>query len=141
MAKLLPVFLLAVFLTIFIASFLLKRGGAGAVVERRDSVQEVEVKKYWTVFLHKGPVPARDGAAAALIQEKHLNHIRQLAEAGKLLVAGPFGDAKELTGMFIMDCKDSLEVVSLIESDTAIVAGALGYEIRPWWTVKNCVFK
>lgn len=114
---------------------------AAAVMEKPDPAKDLEVKKYWTVFLKKGPAPMQDPATAALIQEKHMSHIRRLADAGKLLVAGPFGDPGSLRGMFIMDCRDSLEVVSLIETDTAIVTGLLKYEIKPWWTVKNCVFK
>lgn len=143
MAKLLPVFLLAVFLIIFIASYLPERTGrsAAAIIDKQDSVQHMQVKKYWMVFLKKGAAKQQDAVTEALVQEKHMSHIRRLADAGKLLVAGPFGDSGTLRGIYIMDCKDSLEVVSLIEPDTAIVTGRLKYEIKPWWTVENCLFK
>lgn len=143
MAKLLPVFLLAVFLTVVIASFLPRKvnTNSNTSIEKEDSVSSLQVKQYWMVFLTKGPNQGQDAVTAALIQEKHMSNIRRLADAGKLLVAGPFGDGGDLRGMFIMDCKDSLEAVSLIRSDTAIMTGRLNFEIKPWWTVQNCLFK
>lgn len=142
MAKLLPVFLLAAFLTVIVASFLPGRTGTKTTtVEKTDSSKPAQVKKYWTVFLTRGAAAEQDKITAALIQEKHMSHIRQLSDAGKLLVAGPFGDTGHLRGMFIMDCKDSIEVAGLMEQDTAVQTRYLNYEIRPWWTVRNCVFK
>ncbi len=142
MAKLLPVFLLGVFLTVVVAAFLPRsiRFRPAAAVPA-DSAQQAEVKKYWTVFLTKGPAPEQDAVTAALIQEKHMSHIQRLADEGKLMVAGSFGDSGRLRSMFILDCKDSLEAVRLIESDTAVVTQYLRFEVKPWWTVKNCVFK
>ncbi|RPE09324.1 hypothetical protein EGT74_20205 [Chitinophaga lutea] len=142
MAKLLPVFLLAVFLTVVVAAFLPRSiKFKPAVAEQSDTTQQTEVKKYWTVFLTKGPAPEQDAVTAALIQEKHMSHIRRLADAGKLMVAGSFGDSGRMRSMFILDCKDSLEAVRLMESDTAVITQYLRFEVKPWWTVKNCVFK
>lgn len=93
------------------------------------------------VFLRKGTRRNQDSAVAAKIQQDHLANIHQLADAGKILVAGPFGNDEDLRGIFIMNCKDSLEVVSLVNRDPAVVAGRLVFEVKPWWTTKNGVFK
>ncbi|HEY8957058.1 YciI family protein [Chitinophaga sp.] len=100
-----------------------------------------EVKRYWMVLLKKGPIRNQDTALAAKIQQAHMDNISKMAAAGKLLVAGPFENDETLRGIFIMDCKDSLEVVSLVGKDPAVTAGRLVFEVKPWWTVRNCLFK
>lgn len=93
------------------------------------------------VLLKKGPVRNQDTAIAAKIQQAHMDNISKMAAAGKLVVAGPFENDETLRGIFIMDCKDSLEVVSLVRKDPAVAAGRLVFEVKPWWTVRNCLFK
>ena len=93
------------------------------------------------VLLKKGPIRNQDTALAAKIQQAHMDNISKMAAAGKLLVAGPFENDETLRGIFIMDCKDSLEVVSLVGKDPAVTAGRLVFEVKPWWTVRNCLFK
>lgn len=93
------------------------------------------------VFLRKGAHRNQDSAVTAKIQHDHLANIHLLADAGKIIVAGPFGNDEDLRGILIMNCKDSLEVVSLVNRDPAVVAGRLVFEVKPWWTVKNAVFK
>jgi hypothetical protein len=44
-------------------------------------------------------------------------------------------------GIFIFNCPTQEEVEALLKTDPAIAAGRLGYEIHPWWTAKNSVFK
>lgn len=145
MAKLMPVFLLAVFLTFVIATFssrtLRFTAEQSPPVAGIDAEGQVEVKQYWMVFLEAGPNREQDAASTALIQEKHVAGIRKMAADGKLLAAGPFNHTDSLRGIFILDCKDSLEAVSLIDADTAVMTGRLKYTIKPWWTVKNCLFR
>lgn len=141
MAKLLPVLLLAVFLTFVIASFSSKTLRTSASGAKTDSVPAVEIKQYWMVFLKKGPNHGQDTAAEAIIQKKHLRNISRLASEGKMVLAGPFGGDGDLRGIFIMDCEDSLEVAELVKSDTAVATGRLDFEIEPWWTAKNCLFQ
>ena len=52
----------------------------------------------------------------------------------KLKVAGPFGDEGKWIGIFIFDCSTKEEVEKLVNTDPAIKAGRLNYEIHPWWT-------
>ncbi|MBV7532734.1 YciI family protein [Chitinophaga sp. sic0106] len=143
-SKVIPALLLLGFLVIVMLSFrptTLRSIALTALPGKAKPAPEYEMKRYWMVFLKTGSNRTQSEAAAADIQRKHLDNITKLAEAGKIVVAGPFGDNGELRGIFIMDCKDSLEAVSLVKTDPAVVAGRLTFDIKPWWTAKNCVFK
>jgi uncharacterized protein YciI len=100
-----------------------------------------EMKQYFFVMLSKGANRSQDSVTAAKIQEGHMANITRLAQAGKLIVAGPFADEGNWRGIFIFDCKTREEVETLLQSDPAVRAGRLSYEIHPWWTAKNSVFK
>ena len=60
---------------------------------------------------------------------------------GKIIVAGPFGDDSNWRGIFIFNAPTKEEVEELLKTDPAVAAGRLAYEIHPWWTAKNSVFK
>jgi uncharacterized protein YciI len=143
-SKVIPALLLLGFLVIVMLSFHptpLQSVALKVLPPKVKSGATPELKRYWMVFLRKGPRRNQDTAVAAKIQRDHLANIGKLAEAGKIVVAGPFGDNGDLRGIFIMDCADSLEAVSLVNTDPAVAAGRLSFEIKPWWTAKNCIFK
>jgi uncharacterized protein YciI len=100
----------------------------------------IEMKQYFFVMLINGKNRNQDSVSAAMIQEGHMANITWLHNIGKIIVAGPFGDEGEWRGIFIFDCKTEQEVQGYLKTDPAIMAGRLNYEIRPWWTAKNCVF-
>jgi uncharacterized protein YciI len=100
-----------------------------------------ELKQYFLVMLVKGDNRTQDSVSAEKLQEGHMANMRRLAEMGKLIVAGPFGDDGNWRGIFIFDCKTKEEVEELVKTDPAISSGRMNYEIHPWWTAKNCVFK
>lgn len=102
---------------------------------------EKKIRQYWFVMLTKGDKRDQDSVLAAKIQEGHLANIRRLYGEGKLKVAGPFGDEGEWLGIFIFDCGTKEEVELLLQSDPAIAAGRLSYELHPWWTMPEGSFK
>lgn len=101
------------------------------------------MKHYYFVMLTKGERrnEITDTTVINNIQSGHLANIDRLAKEGKILVAGPFGDNGNWRGIFIFDCETKEEVEKLLSTDPAIAAGRLAYEIHPWWTAKNAVFK
>ena len=103
-------------------------------ISKKDTIQNGTMKGYWMVFLYKGPYRSQDSASAEKIQKSHIANIGRLAREGTLIMAGPMGDETDLRGIFILDCKDSMEAVSHVQSDTAIKTGRLRFEIHPWWT-------
>lgn len=97
-----------------------------------------EMKKYWMVFLTKGPNRSQDSATAARIQQMHLANIDRLANEGKVIMAGPTGSkSSNIAGFLVMNCADSMEAATHIKTDTAVIAGRLKFEIIPWWTAKG----
>jgi uncharacterized protein len=100
-----------------------------------------KIKQYWFVMLTKGNNRTQDSATAAKIQDGHMANITSLYNAGKLKVAGPFGDDGDWRGIFIFDCDTKEEVEKLLATDPAVVAGRLAYDIHPWWTAATGSFK
>ncbi|HLX92629.1 MAG TPA: YciI family protein [Puia sp.] len=100
-----------------------------------------EMKQYFFVMLTTGPNRSQDSVTATRIQEGHMKNIRHLADLGKLVIAGPFGDDSAWKGFFIFDCKSTEEIDGYLKSDPAITSGRLLYQVHPWWTAKNCLFK
>ncbi|MEO7801385.1 MAG: YciI family protein [Ginsengibacter sp.] len=105
------------------------------------AAQKFEMKQYWFVMLVRGHNRTHDSVTSAKIQEGHMANINAMAKSGKLLVAGPFGDDGQWRGILILDCKTQTEAEDMVKKDPAIIAGRLSYEIHPWWTAKNAVFK
>lgn len=129
MAKLLPVLLLAVFLTFVITRFTSKPLNFTGTEE---PVQKQESKKYWMVTLRSGSNNQQEPATSSQFQDAMA---RNLAKEGKLLLVS------DLKDVFIIECKDSLEVAELINQDSAITAGWLKAEISPCWTAKGMLAK
>jgi uncharacterized protein len=102
---------------------------------------EEQIRQYWFVMLLRGANRGQDSATAAKLQQGHLANINRLYEAGKIKVAGPFGDDGAWRGLFIFDCATKEEVEQLLNTDPAIAAGRLAYEIHPWWTAPIGSFK
>lgn len=104
---------------------------------------DYEMKQYYFVMLTKGEKRTENPDTTYIndLQRRHLANIDSLYNEGKILVAGPFGDDGEWRGIFIFDCPTQEEVETLLDTDPMISAGWLGYEVHPWWTAKNEVFK
>lgn len=105
--------------------------------EELPSEDGFELKEYYFVLLKHGPNRSvQDTAEVMEIQRKHLANIDSLYYAGKLVLAGPFGDDKG-GGIFILNAVSMEEAINICESDPAIQASRLIFEIRPLWTDKN----
>ena len=101
---------------------------------QQNKKPEEQIRQYWFVMLTAGNNRTQDSVTAAKIQEGHMANIGRLYKEGKLKVAGPFGDEGKWIGLFIFDCPAKDEVEKLLNTDPAIAAGRLAYEIHPWWT-------
>lgn len=110
---------------------------------RQTPKPKYEMKQYWFVMLVKGKDRGKitDTAAINKLQAGHMANIQYMADIGKLMVAGPFGDDGHWRGIFIFDAASKEEVEALLAKDPAIKAGRLDYEIHPWWTAKGSMLK
>lgn len=91
------------------------------------------MKKYVMAFLKKGPNRDQDSATAAALMRAHLDNIGRMAKEGKLVLAGPFLDDTELSGIYIFNVETIEEARALTETDPAIKAGRLVMELHPWY--------
>ena len=96
-------------------------------------------------MLTKGANRSQDSTTAMRLQEGHMRNIRRLYQSGKLKVAGPFGDDGNWRGIFIFDpsadsCATKEQLQQLLQTDPAIAAGRLAYEIHPWYTAPTGSF-
>ncbi len=91
------------------------------------------MKAYVMAFLKKGPNRSQDSLTAVQLQKAHLENINRMAEAGKLVIAGPFIDNWEVRGIYIFDVPTVEEARELTETDPAIQAGRLVMELHPWY--------
>ena len=91
------------------------------------------MKVYVMAYLKRGPNRDQDAATAAALQKAHLENIGKMAEAGKLVLAGPFMDDGDVRGIYIFNVPTVEEARKLTESDPAIQAGRLVMELHPWY--------
>jgi uncharacterized protein YciI len=111
------------------------------IAEAQEKSPELRIRKYWFVMLTRGSNRTQDSATAAKLQQGHMANMDTMYYAGKLKVAGPFGDDGNWRGIFIFDCETKEEVEKLLAKDPAIAAGRLAYEIHPWYTEPSGNFK
>lgn len=105
-----------------------------------DSIKAVEygaddygMKSYVMAFLKKGPNRDLDSAESDKLQRAHLDNIGKMAEAGKLVLAGPFFGDGDLRGIYIFDVESIEEAEQLTKTDPAIQAGSLVMELKQWY--------
>ncbi len=118
---------------------------SSATKKREFEIQEGDttyvMKQYVMVFLMAGDKRDQDETERTKIQEGHMAHINKLAEAGYVIMAGPFGDDTEYQGILLFDVDTVEEAVKLESEDPAVKAGRLIIEAHPWWGAKGTVLK
>lgn len=92
------------------------------------------MKSYIFVILKTGTNTSKDEEVRNKAFRGHMNNIVRLAEEGKLIVAGPLNkNDKDYRGLFIFDVKSKEEVKKHLNTDPAISAKYLAYEIFEWY--------
>lgn len=112
------------------------RGDSAAydsALARALGADEYGMKSYVMAILKAGPNHDMDSTTAALLLQQHLANIHRLAEAGKLVLAGPFSDTSALAGIYVFNVSSVEEARALTETDPAIQAGRFVMELHPWY--------
>ena len=107
--------------------------GYDAQLAERLKADPYGMGRYVMAFLKRGPNRDLDSLKAAQLQAAHMENIGRMAEAGKLLLAGPFMDDGDIRGIYIFDVQSVEEAKALTETDPAIQAGSLVMELHPWY--------
>ena len=127
------ILLFLIFLSGIKAQELNDNSGYDSTLAQKLGADEYGMKQYIMAFLKRGRSRSQDSTQRAEIQEAHLKNIMRLAAEGKLIVAGPFLDDKNIRGIFIFNVESIDEAKKLTESDPAVKAGVLEMELHPWY--------
>ena len=100
---------------------------------------EYGMKKFVVAFLKSGPNRTSDPAERARLQRLHLENIVRMAEAGQLVLAGPFLEDTDLRGIYIFNVESKEEAMALTKTDPLIKSGGLVMELHPlvWLSCLN----
>jgi uncharacterized protein YciI len=97
-----------------------------------------EMTTYYVGFLYRGAKwTPEETSETRKLQEEHMANIRRMGAEGKLVIAGPFMDNGDLRGLYVFRVASAEEAKALVESDPAVKAGRLRFELHPWYAAKN----
>jgi len=91
------------------------------------------MRKYVIAFLKRGPNRTLNKDSANALQSAHMANIGKMAEAGKLVLAGPFYGNDDLRGIYIFNVQSIAEAEALTNTYPAIIAGSLVMELKEWY--------
>lgn len=92
------------------------------------------MRHYVLVILKTGPRRTPDGEARDRLFAGHFANIGRLADAGRLVLAGPFGEnAAGWRGLFLLAVEDVAEAQRLTATDPVIQSGEMEAEYHPWY--------
>jgi uncharacterized protein len=104
-----------------------------AALAKKLGADDYGMKHYVLAYLKKGPDRNQDSATAAQLQAAHMANIQRMADAGDLVLAGPFLDDTDVRGIYIFNVDDIEKAKKLTETDPAVKAGRLVMEMHPWY--------
>ena len=105
-----------------------------AALAARLGADERGMRKYVLVILKTGPTRVPDGAGRDAMFAGHFANMKRLADAGKLAVAGPFGqDPAGWRGLYVFAVESIDEARALAETDPVVVQGEMVAEYHEWY--------
>lgn len=102
--------------------------------------QQMTLKKYVLGIYLRGTAVIPEDQLEEL-QKRHLAHLDSLAKTGVLLMAGPFENGGDKRGLMLFDVGTKEEAAPLMDSDPAVKAGRMTYELIEWWTKPGVTLK
>jgi uncharacterized protein YciI len=116
------------------------QGTQEAKAKPPQAEKKIEFDKHYLILLRRGPAWTPEVTPEVeKLQAEHLAHMGRMAEAGKLVAAGPFGEQQDptLRGMCLYRTETLEEARQLAEQDPAVKAGRLKVEVMAWYTEKG----
>jgi len=100
---------------------------------REYGADDYGMRKYVIAFLKKGPNRDLPQEEAIELQKAHMKNIGRMAEAGQLVLAGPFFGNGDLRGLYIFKVDSLEEAQRLTQTDPAVQAGSLEMDLLEWY--------
>ena len=92
------------------------------------------MRQYVLVILRTGPTRVPDGEARKAMFAGHFANMERLSKAGKLVLAGPFGDKdRDWRGLFVFAVADIEEAKALVATDPVIIQGEMVADYHRWY--------
>lgn len=105
-----------------------------AELARRTGADDYGMRSYVLVILRTGPTPVKDPEARKAMFAGHMANIQRLSKAGKLALAGPFGDAGgDWRGLFVFAVEGVDEAKALVATDPVIASGEMVADYHRWY--------
>lgn len=105
-----------------------------AALAQRLGADARGMRSYVLVILRTGPTRVPDGEARDAMFAGHFANIQRLADAGKLVLAGPFDDAGgDWRGLFVFAVDSVDQARALVASDPVIRQGEMVAEYHRWY--------
>ncbi len=105
-----------------------------AALAQKLGADDYGMKTYVLVILQTGSKDETDAEKRKRLFEGHQNNIRKLAEAGKLVVAGPFMQNQlNYRGLFILNTSSLDEAKLMLQDDPTISEGIFEVTLLPWY--------
>ncbi len=105
-----------------------------SVLAAKLGADDYGMKNYTFVILQTGDSVVGDAERRGKLFQGHFDNMKQLAEAGNLIVAGPFG-SNDLSyrGLFILNTKSAEQAMEWLMNDPAIRTGIFKPILIPWY--------
>ena len=95
------------------------------------------MKKYFFCILKQGENRDHTDQERQEIQAGHLANLKRLGEEKIICIAGPLGEHPEYRGIVIFSTPTIEDARKHMETDPAVIAGRLDYEMIEWWAAKG----
>ena len=97
--------------------------------------QENKLVQFHMAIIRKGPKwSSKKSVEIKKRHERHFKYVASLLDSGKAVIAGPFADNGDISGVFILRAASVEEARGWIEADPEIKSGQLTAELHPWWS-------
>jgi ketosteroid isomerase-like protein/uncharacterized protein YciI len=110
-----------------------EKPGYDSILAKKLGADDYGMKRYVLVLLKTGQAQISEKAKVDSLFAGHMANMGRLAEAGKLLMAGPIGRKEKYRGLFVFEVADMEEAKTLTATDPAIQAGLLEPEWMPFY--------
>lgn len=104
-----------------------------AELAKKFGADDYGMKQYVFVILKTGTANIEDKEKRKKLQSGHMENINRLAEAGKLVLAGPFMEGGNMRGIYIFNVTTIEEAKELVKTDPAIREGLFDVEFTKWY--------